>query len=56
MQEDLRQIQQSEGENRNAIAEVQEQIHKAELEEAELDMKSDEIRRQLLEKLSLIHI
>ncbi len=50
MQEDLRQIQQSEGENRNAIAEVQEQIHKAELEEAELDMKSDEIRRQLLEK------
>ena len=50
LQEEERQIQQNLGENRNALTQVQEQVHQAELEDAELYMKSNEIRRQLMEK------
>ncbi len=50
LQEEERRIQQNLGENRNALTQVQEQVHQAELEDAELYMKSNEIRRQLMEK------
>ena len=50
LQEEERQIQQNLDENRNALTQVQEQVHQAELEDAELYMKSNEIRRQLMEK------
>lgn len=50
LQEAERGIQQRLGEDRNALTQVQEQVHQAELEDAELYMKSNEIRRQLMEK------
>ncbi len=50
LQEAERGMQQRLGEDRNALTQVQEQVHLAELEDAELYMKSNEIRRQLMEK------
>ena len=50
LQEEESRIQQNLGESRNALTQVQEQVHQAELEDAELYMKSNEIRRQLMEK------
>ncbi len=50
LQEAERQLQQHLGENRNALTQVQEQVHQAELEDAELYMKSNEIRRQLMDR------
>jgi len=50
LQEEERRMQQSLGENRNALTQVQEQVHQAELEDAELYMKSNEIKRRLMEK------
>lgn len=49
LQEEVRGIQQKVGEGRNALTQVQEQVHQAELEVAELYMKSNEVRRQLME-------
>ena len=50
LQEAERQLQQHLGENRNELTQVQEQVHQAELEDAELYMKSNEIRRQLMDR------
>lgn len=50
LQDEERGIQQGLGESRNSLTQVQEQVHQAELEDAELYMKSNEIRRQLMEK------
>ena len=49
LQDEVRGIQQKVGEGRNALTQVQEQVHQAELEVAELYMKSNEVRRQLME-------
>ena len=50
LQDEERGMQQGLGESRNSLTQVQEQVHRAELEDAELYMKSNEIRRQLMEK------
>lgn len=50
LQEAERQLQQHLGENRNELTQVQEQVHQAELEDAELYMKSNEIRRRLMDR------
>ena len=50
LQDEERGMQQGLGESRNGLTQVQEQVHQAELEDAELYMKSNEIRRQLMEK------
>ncbi len=50
LQDGERTLQQGLGESRNSLAQVQEQVHQAELEDAELYMKRNEIRRQLTEQ------
>ena len=50
LQDEERGMQQGLGESRSSLTQVQEQVHQAELEDAELYMKRNEIRRQLTER------
>ncbi len=50
IQEQVRTLQQNSQESRNALSQIQEQIHLAELEDTELDVKGHQVRSLLIEK------
>jgi chromosome segregation protein len=50
IQENVRSLQQDGQEGRNALSQIQEQIHQAELEDTELDMKGHQIRSLLIDQ------